>query len=91
MQKPNSCKEYFLTFTSVYRAIHGKDQLQVFGIQSEVQRVPTGLSRSCGYGLYVAGEDIRRVMGILKDCEIYPNKVFEIYQMNGKRQYRQII
>lgn len=90
MYRSYNCKEYFLTFTSVNKAMHGKDQLKKYGIESTVQRVPSGLSSSCGHGLYIRGEDIRRILGILRECEIYPKKVFEIYVVNGNIQYRQI-
>lgn len=90
MHKSDQYNEYLLTFTSVYKAMHAREQLQIYGIVSSVQRTPAGLSQSCGHGLHVKEEDIRRILGILKECDIYPRKVFRIFSVRGRQEYSQI-
>lgn len=90
LHKSDQSNEYLLTFTSVYKAMHAGDQLRRYGIVSAVERIPAGLSQSCGHGLHVKREDLRRTLGILNESGIHPRKVFEILLVHGRKEYKQV-
>ena len=81
-------KEYFLAFSSFYKAAYAKDVLEENGLSSSLRKLPPQIAHSCSTGVYLRIDSIERVQNVLKDHEIAVIGFYEIRRgLKGNKTY----
>lgn len=80
--------EYVIVFPSFYLAVYAQEKLQENRIKATLKKIPASMIRSCGYALYLYGDQLFTAKEILGKNNINWRAIYRVDK--DKNQYRTV-